>query len=54
MRQIKRFIRDARAATAIEYALIAALISVSIVVGATAIGTSISTKFYGPVSNALS
>jgi pilus assembly protein Flp/PilA len=54
MRQIKKFIRDTRAVTAIEYALIAGLVSIAIVVGATAIGTSISTKFYGPVSNALS
>lgn len=40
-----RFLKDERGATAIEYGLIAALIGVAIVVGATAFGTSITTLF---------
>jgi pilus assembly protein Flp/PilA len=38
-------VRDAGGATAIEYALIATLISVVIVTGATAVGTKLSTFF---------
>ena len=38
---------DERGVTAIEYALIAALIGVVIIVGATSIGTQISAKFTG-------
>ncbi|YBV95782.1 Flp family type IVb pilin [Phyllobacteriaceae bacterium JZ32] len=40
-----RFNRDESGATAIEYGLIAALISVAIIGGASALGTSINTKF---------
>ena len=36
---------DERGVTAIEYALIAALIGIVIIVGATAVGTQISSKF---------
>ncbi len=37
--------RDARGVTAIEYALIAALIGVVIIAGATTLGTRINTRF---------
>jgi len=37
---LKRFLQDESGATAIEYALIASLVSLSIIGGATAIGTS--------------
>jgi pilus assembly protein Flp/PilA len=40
-RHIQRFAADERGATAIEYCLIAGLISVAIVGGATQIGTSL-------------
>ena len=40
-----RFIEDESGATAIEYGLIAALISVGIIAGAKTIGTNVSTKF---------
>lgn len=40
-------------ATAIEYAMIAGLISIAIVIGVRAIGTTISAQFFGPVSSAL-
>ncbi len=53
MRIIRHFLSDERAATAIEYAFIAGLISVVIVVGARAIGVAISSKFYGPIASNL-
>ena len=44
---VSRFIHDQSGATAIEYGLIAALISVMIVLGATAVGTNLDTVFQG-------
>ena len=41
----KRFLKDESGATAIEYGLIAALISVVIVTALTTIGTNLNTKF---------
>jgi pilus assembly protein Flp/PilA len=40
-----RFIRDESGATAIEYGLIATLIAVALIVGATAVGTSLNGVF---------
>ncbi len=54
MALIKQFLCDRRAATAIEYAFIAALISIAIVGGARAIGLAIQNKFYGPLATNLS
>lgn len=42
---IKRFVNDEEGATAIEYGLLAALIAVVIIAGATALGNSINDKF---------
>jgi pilus assembly protein Flp/PilA len=42
-----RFLKDESGATAIEYGLIAALISVALITGATAIGNSLNTTFRG-------
>ena len=42
---ISRFINDKSGATAIEYGLIAALISVVIITAVTAVGTNLSGKF---------
>jgi len=42
---IKNFIQDESGATAIEYGLIAALIAVAMIAGATQLGTAIDTKF---------
>ena len=50
---ISRFVRDESGATAIEYGLIAALISVVIIGAVAALGTSLTSTF-GTVSNALS
>jgi len=40
-----RFLKDESGATAIEYGLIAALISVALITGATTLGTKIGTTF---------
>ena len=42
-----RFVKDESGATAIEYGLIAALIAIAIIVGATSLGTSLNSKFQG-------
>ena len=42
---IKKFACDEEGVTAIEYGLIAALIAVGIIVGATALGTNLNTLF---------
>ena len=41
----QRFVNDETGATAIEYGLIASLIAVAIIAGATALGTSLNTTF---------
>ena len=51
-KSITRFIRDESAATAIEYGLIAAGISVAIIATVQALGTSLNTTF-SSVSTAL-
>jgi pilus assembly protein Flp/PilA len=45
MSMIKRFVRDENGATAIEYGLIAAGISVAIITVVFTIGTSLNVKF---------
>lgn len=42
---IKNFVNDESGATAIEYGLIAALIAVAMIAGATTLGEQINTKF---------
>lgn len=42
---VTRFIKDESGATAIEYGLIAALIAVALIAGATAVGNAIDEKF---------
>jgi len=44
---IKKFLRDESGATAIEYALLATLIGVAIIGGATALGGAINTRLTG-------
>ena len=51
---IRRFLIDDRAATVVEYALVAGLISMAVVLGATTIGTKLSSHYYGPVVAGLS
>ncbi|TIQ33575.1 MAG: Flp family type IVb pilin [Mesorhizobium sp.] len=42
---MKKFVADESGATAIEYGLIAALIALAIMVGATSLGTALNAKF---------
>ncbi len=45
MKLVSKFLKDESGATAIEYGLIAALISVAIITAATQLGTSIASTF---------
>ncbi|MGH6651068.1 MAG: Flp family type IVb pilin [Sphingopyxis sp.] len=45
MKFIKKFVRDTKAATAIEYGLIAALIAVAGITAMSAVGTSVGNTF---------
>jgi pilus assembly protein Flp/PilA len=45
MNMLLRFLRDQRGATAIEYAIIAAGISIGIVAAVNSVGTALSSKF---------
>lgn len=49
---ITRFLRDEEGATAIEYGLIAGLISIAIVTALTAVGTDL-TELFGRISGKL-
>lgn len=42
---VRRFAEDESGATAIEYSLIAALIALAIITGATALGTQLNTRY---------
>ena len=42
---LARFVKDESGATAVEYALLASLIAIAIIGGATAMGGAINTKF---------
>jgi pilus assembly protein Flp/PilA len=44
---VSRFLKDESGATAIEYGLIAALISVALITGATTLGSKLNTVFEG-------
>jgi pilus assembly protein Flp/PilA len=52
MKLLKSFVNNERGATAIEYGLIAASISIAIIVAVTSVGSSLNTTFSN-VSNAL-
>ena len=45
MERLKKFFRDEEGATAVEYALMAALIAMVVIASVTIIGTTLSTKF---------
>ena len=45
MKLVSKFLKDESGATAIEYGLIAALISVAIIAAATTLGTNLNTTF---------
>ncbi len=50
-KRLQNILRDERGATAIEYALIAALISIGIIAGSKSLGTTLSTTFSSVASN---
>jgi pilus assembly protein Flp/PilA len=52
MKLLKAFLQNERGATAIEYGLIAASISIAIIVAVTSVGSSLNSTFSN-VSNAL-
>jgi pilus assembly protein Flp/PilA len=45
MKLVTRFLKNESGATAIEYGLIAALIAIAIIAGATALGNNLNTTF---------
>ena len=49
--QVRRFLRAHEGATAIEYALIAAGVSIAIIVGVSAVGASIMDTFYNKIGS---
>ena len=53
LKVMRKYLVNVDGATAIEYAMIAGFISILIVLGVTAIGTTISAQFFGPVTGAL-
>jgi Flp pilus assembly pilin Flp len=53
LRRLRLLFGDRLGATAIEYALIASLISITILGALITIGDTISTQFFGPISGAL-
>ena len=48
--QLRRFLQDQGGATAIEYALIASGVSIAIVAGVSALGSSIMNVFYNKLT----
>ncbi len=54
MTKLRQFLNDASGATAIEYAMIAAGISILIIAGVQSIGTRLSAQYINKVATALS
>jgi pilus assembly protein Flp/PilA len=53
LHSLRIFLSDRNAATAIEYAIIAGLLSIAIVAGAQVIGTKLSSTYFGAVAGNL-
>jgi len=53
MNLLRRFMKDDRGATSIEYCMIAFFMSILCIVGATAIGSKLQSKWLGPLAGAL-
>ena len=53
LHHLRMLFGDRVGGTAIEYALIASLISISIIGAVSTIGETISTQFFGPIAAAL-
>ncbi|MDE2579571.1 MAG: Flp family type IVb pilin [Hyphomicrobiales bacterium] len=54
MRFFWRFLKDDSGATALEYCVIGAFMSILIVAGARAVGSNINNMFYAKLANSLS
>ena len=52
MRRFRQFLSNVDGGAAIEYAMIGAVMAVGVVLGATTIGSNLSTKFYNAVLTA--
>jgi pilus assembly protein Flp/PilA len=50
---LRKFLVDRRGATAIEYCLIAAFLSIAIIAGVRSVGLNINASMYGPIANNL-
>ena len=50
---MRQFALQESGATAIEYALVAGLVSILIITGVSTIGTTVSTLFLGPIATGL-
>jgi len=50
---LRKFLSDRNAATAVEYTLIAAFLSIAIIAGARSIGTKLSTSYFWPIAGNL-
>jgi pilus assembly protein Flp/PilA len=50
---LRKFLADHRGATAIEYCILATLMSLAIVAGARSIGSNMSATMYGPIASNL-
>lgn len=50
---LRKFLRDQCGATAIEYCILATLMSLAIVAGARSIGSNMSAMMYGPIASNL-
>jgi pilus assembly protein Flp/PilA len=50
---VRTFAKDEGASTAIEYALIGSLVAVGIIIGVTAVGTTLRDQFYNGYAGAL-
>lgn len=54
MRQfLERFWSDESGATAVEYAIIGAMLSIAIIAGSRAAGSKLSTNYFWPIANNL-
>ena len=51
--RIKPFIWDETGVTAIEYAMIGAIMSIAVILGATSIGVNLEDSFYGKLASAM-
>ena len=54
VRSLRKFLGDRKGATALEYSMIAVLVSITIIAGSRQIGSNLSGLYYGRLVNELS